>query len=1207
MHPDRDLGAITKDILPVFVPCENEDKFEHKELEIAQGVIKIFREVLQNAMDREHWSRGKEDPLTKIEVEWTPQSISIRNDGAGIPVVKGDIDGKEQYHITALFSRFKSSSNYKNTQAENEAGKKETKARFTGGKNGIGTKATNTYSHWLQVTTFDATRQLLFTQKWEKNLSLAHPPVVKPHKGSKGYTKVEFRPDWTRFGVDDAQGFDDAKSTSRVLEMCVWGSRACVSPHIKILLNKKLLAATSFDQFFQKFFAAENIIAYDVISETIATKVFEHEKSHKKIAERKEKYLRFEVCAARHQGFPSVGFVNALSCNEGVHMDYAFGKIYEHVKHKLEKVKSLSATALAKFKPKMVRDRIVLGLRVLLDDPKFDAQTKEKLDSPKPSQWDFAWTPTDAFLKKLDAMNLVEELVQKLERESLSSAAKPSGMMPGGSKVCKQPIIPKYECAKNAGKKGNKCILFITEGDSAKNLVDAGISTIGKDDYGIFPIRGKPLNVRGMNFSDALANTEVHNILKIMGIDLLKKEVKELNYGGGICGFTDQDVDGGHIMGLLMNLMHVLCKCGLENNPVMMMRFATPQFRLTAKSKPVMAKFSMAESFLEFTSKAELQKWIKTHKLTTEEVPKWFEVDYFKGLGSSTNMDAKRYFRTLDKRMIKLKYEGEPSDVAIKEMFDASQAEKRKHLLTHVYDPEAFVDYEAHRQVTWTEYLHKEVLPFSHEDCVRSLPHFADGLKPSQRAALFTLLHDKVHSGKKVNTITGRVTELTSYAHGEVSMHTTISMMAQNFWGTNNINLLSPLGQFGSRVEGRKSFSAPRYIFTCVTPTTQALFPQQDFDLGLLPVRIVDGEPKEPEVLLPVVPLVLINGTTGIGTGWSCDVLPHHPKDVIANVRKMLRGEPSLPSRPWFMHNQGDILDGPKPSTFLSVGKFHVEEKDESVFVHVTELPLTTWRRPYEDDILGKYGMDAQALNESKKRKRDEPLLPEVKTGTQRKVKPFIKDLKKYNCTIHKVDLQFECDREMYEKHVKGQEIKTFKLQESLNQTNMNMWNHENKLHHFENEEEIYTTFFTWRKGWYEKRKETLLQSLSSEKLRISEKARFLREVAVEKTLLLAQRPRTEIVEEMTRKNYVHITALLGLSLISLTKEMLEQLDKEVKNITMQVKAVSRKSIETMWTEDLDQFERAYDEYFDQLKKEHDHFSAVEDLSLPLKKKKKNQ
>jgi len=1305
-NPDMYIGYISKSEKTVWVLEKKQESVTlvPQTLLISQGVIKIFKEILHNAVDREQWTMNSDDPLTTIKVTTSMENkgtISVYNDGAGIPVTQTMIDGVLQYHATALFSRFKSSSNYKTTDEEKERGVQETRVRFTGGKNGFGAKTTNTFSTFFKVTTYDATRNLLFEQTWTKNLSIVgEPKVTSPPKSKykRGFTLVEFIPDWTRFGMPEGLN----EGTQKVLEACTWGASGCTGPKVKVYYNGEVVPVKAFSDFaglLTKTVDASIVpigtipivpMAYDYVSQSRSAIVKDTTKfKNAEKIDRGEFFVRFEVCV-----FPAqedhktlqkccIGFVNALQCSEGEHVDFVYSKLAAHIKEKL--TKKYPNIPIPKTLVKMIKSRFFVALRVLLDDPLFDAQTKEKLDSPKPKDFGFDWTPPAAFWKQIDSMNIIESLLEKIVTADTKTTVKNLG---GGSDIgtgstfSKKPIIPKYDPAKNAGTKNNTCILFITEGDSAKTLVEAGISVIGRDNYGIFPIKGKLPNVRDISESDAIKNIEVGRILKIMGVRPGTKQVwSDLNYQGGICGFTDQDSDGGHIMGLLMNLFHCLCKFGIEAKPEMMLRFATPQFRFTPKTEKTRDLYQTGP-FMEFTSKAELNQWMKTKNISEDQAHSLFKVNYFKGLGTSTNADAKRYFQNIDKRMIKVVYTGADSDEAIKDMFEKKRVGKRKDLLSNVYNPDMFVDY-TQPTVTWTDYLKNEVLPFSREDNERSIAHFADGLKPSQRGVIFTMLSKNIVSPAKVAEVTGKVMEYTHYAHGETSLQDTIVGLAQDFWGTNNINFLFPDGQFGSRTLGRNSNASPRYIFTKLNnPIARATFPKIDFDLGLCERQVVDGEHREPSCLLPVVPVVLINGSSGIGTGWSSDVPCYNPKDVVALLKSMISGtSDKIELMPWFAHFRGTVVET-EPSKYAVNGMYSVDDTSESdVLVTVTELPIGKWRDVYQSDMQEEYllgGVRAKKLEQEEKEKAakkgekgekgekgqtakkrklngaivkqldeakmnmvlvdDSILETESNLSTPTKdpknlkssVKPppFIKEIDNYECTHVVVKLVFRCDRTLYDKHVRGNEPFVFKLSSKFSSTNMNLWGPDGKIVLYKSPLEICKAFYDWRITKYTERKSRMLASMTNQLQVMSNKARFITMIAVEKTLVVANRKQQELAQEMEdlgfdgnesdgengsemNLEFVKVDGsliskfayLLRIPIHSLTKEMVDKLENEYVQKKRDYDLVFNTSPQDMWLSDLNEFEQAYDEFDRERYKSF--YSEDEKVKMPPAKKQK--
>ena len=153
----------------------------------------------------------------------------------------------------------------------------------------------------------------------------------------------------------------------------------------------------------------------------------------------------------------------------------------------------------------------------------------------------------------------------------------------------------------------------------------------------------------------------------------------------------------------------------------------------------------------------------------------------------------------------------------------------------------------------------------------------------------------------------GLVSEHSAYHHGDASVASTIVNLAQDFVGTNNINLLVPSGQFGTRLQGGKDHASPRYIFTRLAQLARVVFPECDD--ALLKYNDEDGQKIEPAYYMPVIPTVLINGAEGIGTGWSTSIPNYNARDVINNVRAILNDEEPRQMMPWYRHFKGEITE----------------------------------------------------------------------------------------------------------------------------------------------------------------------------------------------------------------------------------------------------------------------------------------------------------
>lgn len=203
------------------------------------------------------------------------------------------------------------------------------------------------------------------------------------------------------------------------------------------------------------------------------------------------------------------------------------------------------------------------------------------------------------------------------------------------------------------------------------------------------------------------------------------------------------------------------------------------------------------------------------------------------------------------------------------------------------------------KEIPLDDFINKELILFSMADNARSIPSAVDGLKPGQRKILFSCFKRNLKSEIKVAQLAGYVAEHSAYHHGEVSLCSTIVGMAQNFVGSNNLPLLEPLGQFGTRLQGGKDAASPRYIFTNLSNLARTVY--NPSDEPLLNFLNDDGQNVEPEWYLPIVPMVLINGADGIGTGWSTSIPNYNPRDIVDNLLRLMNKEEILPMQPWLL------------------------------------------------------------------------------------------------------------------------------------------------------------------------------------------------------------------------------------------------------------------------------------------------------------------
>ena len=318
------------------------------------------------------------------------------------------------------------------------------------------------------------------------------------------------------------------------------------------------------------------------------------------------------------------------------------------------------------------------------------------------------------------------------------------------------------------------CTLILTEGDSAMSMAIAGLSVVGRDKYGVFPLKGKVLNVRDATVTQITKNAEITNIKKIIGLESGKKykDIKQLRYGK-IMIMTDQDHDGSHIKGLILNLIHSEWPELLNMNYVNCM--VTPIIKATHTNK--IKSFYTLTDYNDWKSKKDNSKW---------------KIKYYKGLGTSTAKEAKEYFKNL--KINQYITEGK-TDECMELAFKKTEADQRKDWLKK-YNEEEILDYNE-EETRIEDFVHKELIHFSNADNMRSIGSCIDGLKVSQRKILFSCFKRKLKSEIRVAQLSGYVSEQAAYHHGEMSLQGAIVGMAQNFVGANNINLYNRMVSLG--------------------------------------------------------------------------------------------------------------------------------------------------------------------------------------------------------------------------------------------------------------------------------------------------------------------------------------------------------------------------------------------------------------------------
>jgi DNA topoisomerase-2 len=819
-------------------------------------------------------------------------------------------------------------------------------------------------------------------------------------------------------------------------------------------------------------------------------------------------------------GFKQISFVNGIHTTEGgSHVDHVVNLISKEIIDKLKSKK-------IEVKPSDIKNRMILFIKCAIEEPDFRSQSKEHLKMPV-SKFGSTFVPSEIFKKKLHTCDILKSMLEVSEKAKMKNLSKTNG-----KKLNRIVGIDTLEDAAWAGSnKALKTKLILTEGLSAKTFAMRARSVIGYDRFGIFPLKGKMLNVRNVNITRVSANEEIKNLVKILGLnyDMEYKNTNDLSTlrYGGIIALADADHDGNHICGLIINYIHTFWPSLIEKGFVNMI------------ATPIVKVFKTKET-LSFYTMNDYEKWAENAKGA-------FKVKYYKGLGSSMESDAKEALKNIDDKIIEF-IRDEHCDDNVKLAFESSQSDQRKDWLMNKYDPKSSMD-RTEKKMPVSTFINKELIHFSIYDCERSIPALMDGFKPSQRKIMYVALEYAVKHEMKVGQLGPKVSEKTDYHHGETSLMGAIIGMAQDFIGSNNINLLLPNGAFGSRLSGGADAASPRYIFTQVNPVANIIFDKRDN--SLLEHAISDGIKIEPKWFYPIIPMILINGTLGIATGYSTKILSYNPIKIIDYLITKLSGNtPKKTLMPWYKGFKGEITKV-KSGTYNAYGVWKFMDGSRSI--HITELPVGVWTDDYKsfiDKIILENGPIAAA---------------------------------DYRNDSTNIDITLQFTPGAYEEYkIMDPEVMTkkLKLRSTMSTTNMVLFNSNGMITKYASVYGIITEFFEVRLDMYNKRRDAMIDQLKYEMLILSNKAKFIRSVKkgdidqknmTEKSLLTAMEtgydkdPRSIIKSGLGMYNY-----LIDMGYRSFTEENAKKMDKLVEDKMKEIEEITNTTAEQMWKSDLD-------------------------------------
>lgn len=1067
IRPDSYVGTLEKIKEVQWVYSGR--SFQIKECTYVPALYKIFDEILVNASDQ----RQRDSSMTEIRININVKEneISVYNDGAGIPVEIHKVEGV--YLPEMLMGQLLTGSNFNDNAA-----------KVTGGRNGFGAKLTNVFSSYFSVDIVDTYRKRRYQQTWMNNMSLKTEPIVTPvdPKVKTGYTCIKFKPDLELLKMKSLRETDVLSLINRRIY-----DTAAIYPDIKIYLNDQLVKKT-FKDYMKNF------------------------KMSSYISENKRWNL---YCSLSDTGqLTHLSFVNGIhTLHGGTHVNYIADQIVKYVIERTKKGnKEINIT------PAQVKSQLTIILSCLVENPSFDSQTKERLTT-KPESFGSECILPDKFLKEFvnnsNILSVIQTYARNQEKQALARNVQRNKEKVYG--------LPKLDDANEAGgPKATQCTLIITEGDSAKALAVGGLSIVGRDYYGVFPIQGKLLNVRDASSKKVVENREIKDLIRVIGLNPHKtykeweKDSKSLRYGK-IMLMADQDHDGSHIKGLFINFIHHFWPELLKRRDFLY-EFITP-----------IVKASKGNIVKSFFTLQEYEKW----KSKTGDNIKLWNIKYYKGLGTNTTLEAKTYFKDLEKHVVEFMF-NDGDEELIDMVFNKKLSNlRREWLLT--YNDKEHVD-TSKGNLAIRDFINKELISFSFNDNIRSIPSVIDGLKPSQRKVLYACFKRNLTQELKVAQLAGYVSEQASYHHGEVSLHGTIVNMAQNFVGTNNIPLLYPSGQFGTRLQGGKDAASARYIYTRLTRIARILF--NPLDDNLLKYLDDDGFSIEPEHYVPIIPFVLVNGSEGLGTGWSTSIPLFNPIDIIDNIIRKMKGMEMEDMIPYYRGFKGTIkkVDSTR---FISQGKIECLEGK----IHITELPVGRWTNDYKSFI-----------------------------DTVIKDQGIIKSFTEHH-TDESVHFILTPTEESILELPEDQLLQIFRLEDSILVSNMSSFDSSRTLKKYSSPLDIIDEFYDVRLSFYEKRKAWMVNNKEQAIKKLNNQLKFV-EKFTNGELTIFNRPKQDVIEQLERLGFEMFNSdynyLLSTPIFNLSLEQVQTLEKAQKQNLASLKSLQVKSPETLWKEDLD-------------------------------------
>ena len=433
-NPDTYIGSVEKVDSDLWIINDSGDKIIEKNINYIPGLFKLFDEGIVNCRDhvvrmQQAVINGQENAIPVSNIDITIQddgTIIMLNDGNGI-----DVAQHPEYKIwipELIFGHLRTSTNYDKTEK-----------KIVGGKNGFGFKLVLIWSTHGSIETVDHIRGLKYKQDFNNNLDEICKPTVTKCK-TKPYTKITFKPDYARLGIDGL-----TSDLIALLKKRVYDVAAITDKNLKVKYNSNLVPIKNFQQYIDMYIG----------DKTENPRVYEDNE------------------------FIQVSFVNGIhTAKGGKHVEYILNQITRKLVEFIEKKKKI------KVNPNSIKEQLILFLRCDVENPAFDSQTKDYMNTPS-SKFGSKCDVSDKFIEKVAKMGVMDAACALTEVKENKAAKKTDGTK---SKSVRG--IPKLTDANWAGtEKSKDCTIIFCEGDSAKAGIISGLSSDDRNIIGVYPMK----------------------------------------------------------------------------------------------------------------------------------------------------------------------------------------------------------------------------------------------------------------------------------------------------------------------------------------------------------------------------------------------------------------------------------------------------------------------------------------------------------------------------------------------------------------------------------------------------------------------------------------------------------------------------------------------------------------------------------------------